>query len=40
MTTAQAEARTLVELIAGPMRLGENVKSALARVSRATATCG
>lgn len=36
MTTAQAEARTLVELIAGPMRLGENVKSALARVSRAT----
>ncbi len=36
MNAAQAEARTLVELIAGPMRLGENVKSALARVSRAT----
>ncbi|MCJ2080728.1 hypothetical protein [Methylobacterium sp. J-090] len=26
----------MVELIAGPMRLGENVKSALARVARAT----
>lgn len=36
MSTAQAEARQLVELIAGPMRLGENVKSALARVARAT----
>ncbi|KQP82881.1 hypothetical protein ASF57_12155 [Methylobacterium sp. Leaf117] len=36
MTTAQAEARHLVELIAGPMRLGENVKAALTRVSRAT----
>lgn len=34
--TAQAEARNLVELIAGPMRLGENVKAALTRVSRAT----
>lgn len=36
MSTAQAEARRMVELIAGPMRLGENVKSALARVARAT----
>lgn len=36
MTTAQAEARQLVELIAGPLRLGENVKAALARVSRMT----
>ena len=36
MTTAQAEARTLVELIAGPLRLGENVKAALARVSMLT----
>lgn len=36
MTTAQAEARTLVELIAGPLRLGENVKAALARVSVVT----
>ena len=36
MNTAQAEARTLVELIAGPMRLGENVKAALARVAIAT----
>lgn len=36
MNAAQAEARTLVELIAGPMRLGENVKSALARVARST----
>lgn len=34
--SAQAEARHLVELIAGPMRLGENVKAALTRVSRAT----
>ena len=36
MNTAQAEARSLVELIAGPMRLGENVKAALARVAVAT----
>ncbi|NGM34488.1 hypothetical protein G4G93_11190 [Methylobacterium sp. DB0501] len=34
--TAQAEARQLVELIAGPVRLGENVKAALARVARLT----
>ncbi|UMY16641.1 hypothetical protein MMB17_18430 [Methylobacterium organophilum] len=36
MSTAQAEARTLVELIAGPLRLGENVKAALARVALVT----
>lgn len=36
MTTAPIEARTLVELIAGPLRLGENVKGALSRVARAT----
>ena len=36
MSTAQTEARTLVELIAGPMRLGENTKAALTRVARAT----
>ncbi|GEP08576.1 hypothetical protein MMMDOFMJ_3537 [Methylobacterium gnaphalii] len=36
MTTATAEARSLVEMIAGPLRLGENVKGALSRVSRAT----
>ncbi|ACL60617.1 hypothetical protein [Methylobacterium nodulans] len=34
--TAQAEARQLVELIAGPVRLGENVKVALARVAQLT----
>jgi hypothetical protein len=34
--TARAEARTLVEAIAGPLRLGENVKGALSRVARAT----
>ncbi|NEU13566.1 hypothetical protein G3T14_15710 [Methylobacterium sp. BTF04] len=34
--TARAEARTLVETIAGPLRLGENVKGALSRVARAT----
>ncbi len=42
--TATAEARTLVEAIAGPLRLGENVKGALSRVARATglndAGCG
>jgi hypothetical protein len=36
MLTAPAEAQTLVELIAGPLRLGENVKGALSRVARAT----
>ena len=43
MTTAdllgiepETEARVLVQIIAGPMRLGENVKAALARVARAT----
>lgn len=36
MDAAKVEARDLIELIAGPMRLGENVKSALARVARAT----
>ncbi|MDP4024439.1 hypothetical protein Q8W71_17580 [Methylobacterium sp. NEAU 140] len=36
MTTAQSEARSLVELIAGPLRLGDNVKAALARVSVVT----
>ncbi|KQO53607.1 hypothetical protein [Methylobacterium sp. Leaf91] len=34
--SSQAEARYLVELIAGPMRLGENVKAALSRVARTT----
>ncbi|SFH04699.1 hypothetical protein SAMN05192565_12728 [Methylobacterium gossipiicola] len=34
--SARAEARTLVEAIAGPLRLGENVKAALSRVARAT----
>jgi len=34
--TARAEARTLVETIAGPLRLGENVKAALSRVARTT----
>ena len=34
--TAQVEARHLVEMIAGPLRLGENVKGALSRVARAT----
>ncbi|WP_157182206.1 hypothetical protein [Methylobacterium sp. WSM2598] len=34
--SAQAEARQLVELIAGPVRLGENVKAALARVAQLT----
>lgn len=34
--TAQAEARSLVAEIAGPLRLGENVKAALSRVARAT----
>lgn len=36
MTTAAKEARTLIELIAGPLRLGENVKAALSRVARVT----
>jgi len=36
MSTARSEARELVELIAGPLRLGDNVKAALGRVSRAT----
>ena len=36
MMTAPVEARQLVELIAGPLKLGENVKGALARVARAT----
>ena len=36
MTSAPVEARQLVELIAGPLRLGDNVKGALARVARAT----
>lgn len=36
MMAVRAEARELVELIAGPMRLGENVKAALARVARST----
>ena len=36
MITAPSEARSLVELIAGPLRLGENVKAALSRVARTT----
>lgn len=36
MLTARTEARDLVLQIAGPLRLGENVKGALARVARAT----
>lgn len=36
MITATTEARTLIELIAGPLRLGENVKAALGRVAVAT----
>ena len=34
--SAEAEARLLVADIAGPVRLGENVKAALSRVARAT----
>ncbi|XYD07445.1 hypothetical protein R1A27_20270 [Methylobacterium sp. NMS12] len=36
MNTAPTEARCLIELIAGPLRLGENVKAALSRVARTT----
>lgn len=36
MSTAPAEARHLVELIAGPLRLGDNVKAALGRVACTT----
>lgn len=36
MLTARAEARELVEIIAGPLRMGENVKAALSRVARVT----
>lgn len=36
MTSAATEARTLIELIAGPLRLGENVKAALSRVAVVT----
>jgi hypothetical protein len=36
MSTAPSEARSLVEMIAGPLRLGENVKAALSRVARTT----
>ncbi|GAB6842135.1 hypothetical protein HNR00_004017 [Methylorubrum rhodinum] len=36
MLTARTEARELVLQIAGPLRLGENVKGALARVARTT----
>ncbi len=36
MMAVRAEARELVEIIAGPLRMGENVKAALSRVARAT----
>lgn len=36
MIGAQAEARELVSRIAGPLRLGENVKAVLSRVAEAT----
>lgn len=36
MIGAKAEARELVSLIAGPVRLGDNVKAVLSRVAEAT----
>lgn len=36
MMAVRAEARELVEAIAGPLRMGENVKAALSRVARVT----
>ena len=36
MMAVRAEARELVEIIAGPLTMGENVKAALSRVARVT----